>query len=310
MQDLLAVTKRTLNEFVDDDCMTLAASLAYYTVFSLAPLLLIVVAVMGLLMETQAVQERVQAELTGLMGPEAAEQVSTMMQNAAQNTGASTIAGIVGLITLIFAATTAFAQLQAALNRAWEVEPDPKHGGLRNFITKRVMSFGMILGVGFLLLVSLVLSAVLAAMGLWLERMMPGWFSAMMLQVLNQLISLGVITLLFAAIFKILPDAQIEWGHVWPGAFFTAVLFTLGKLGIGLYLGNTGVASAYGAAGSLAVILIWVYYSSIILLLGAEFTQVWVEHKTGRKPPPEPGAQRVERRVVNIVKESQPPEPA
>ena len=189
-------------------------------------------------------------------------------------------------------ASGAFGQLQAALNRAWEVAPDPEQGGLKAFLLKRVFSFGMILSVAFLLLVSLVLSAALSAFGGALAGMLPEGVSATLLQVLNQVVSFAVIAGLFAAIFKVLPDATVAWRDVWVGAAVTAVLFVVGKFVIGYYLGRSNPGEAFGAAGSLAVMFVWIYYSSMILLLGAEFTQAWAEAR-GSGIAPERGAVRV-----------------
>jgi membrane protein len=199
---------------------------------------------------------------------------------------------ILSIAALLFGATGAFGQLQSAINRAWEVMPDPDKGGLKAVLLKRVFSFGMILSIAFLLLVSLVLSALLSAFGTALNQYLPSGLSGPLVQVINQLISLLVITLLFAAIFKVLPDARVAWRDVWVGAAFTAVLFVIGKYLIGLYLGHSNPGEAFGAAGSLAVMFIWVYYSSMILLFGAEFTQVWAK-RHGSGIAPDRGAVRV-----------------
>lgn len=275
--------------------MTMAAALSYYTLFSLPPLLVIVVTIAGYFFGQAAVQGRISQEIGYLIGPGAASAIEVMIRNATERMTGGTIAAWFGIGALVFAATTALAQLQQALNRAWEVAPDPAQGGIRNFVMKRVLSFGMIVGVGFLLLVSLALSAALSAVGDQLSLFLPAWMSARLLQVITFVVSFAVVTFLFAAVLRVLPDAQITWDDVLPGALFTALLFTVGKSLVGFYLGKSDPGSAYGAAGSLAVILVWMYYASAILLLGAEFTQAWVR-TDGREIMPEKGA-------VHIVEE-------
>jgi membrane protein len=270
----------------------MGAALAYYTTFSIAPLLLVVVAVAGLFLGREAVEGKLYEQIQGLVGSGAAEQISTMLRNANQNRSDGILGTVIGLGAILFGATTAFAQLQAALNRAWQVKPNPRLGGIRNFIMKRLLSLGMVLSIGFLLLVSLVMSAALAGFNQWSGSMLPGFLSARLVQALHFLFSFALVTLLFAAIFKVLPDAEIGWRSVWVGAVLTALLFTVGKFLIGVYLGQSGTASTYGAAGSLIVIILWVYYASLIVLMGAEFTQVWAESR-GSFVQPEEGATHV-----------------
>ncbi len=217
--------------------------------------------------------------------PSATEQIRTILQQAHAPGSSAWLPTVLSIIALILGATGAFGQLQAALNRAWEVAPDPQQGGLKAFLLKRVFSFGMILSVAFLLLVSLVLSAALSAFGDALGGMLPEGLSATLLQVLNQVVSFAVIAVLFAAIFKVLPDASVAWRDVWVGAAVTAFLFVVGKFLIGFYLGRSNPGEAFGAAGSLAVMLVWIYYSSMILLFGAEFTQAWAEQRGGGIAP-------------------------
>jgi membrane protein len=290
--DPLEVAKRTYSEFSDDDCTTQGAALAYYTVFSLAPLLLMVISIAGLILGRQTVQQQIQAQVTTLIGSDAAQQIGTMLQHAQSHSG-GWLGAAIGLFTLILGATGTFGSLQDALNRVWHVKPDPHAGGVRLFLTKRLLSFGIIMGLAFLLLVSLALSAILSAVGSVIARYLPKGLSAEFLHSLGFLSSFVVITIILAAIFKILPDARIEWHHVWVGAVLTSILFTVGKELIGLYLGKTAVASAYGAAGSFVVIVVWLYYSSLILLFGAEFTKVWSMRSDGMVKP-EPGAVHVE----------------
>ncbi|MDQ3556447.1 MAG: YihY/virulence factor BrkB family protein [Gemmatimonadota bacterium] len=290
----MGLIRETFREFLDDDCPRMAAALSYYTVFSLPPLLILLLTLAGIFLDPARVQEMLQSQIGGIMGPEGAGEIRTMLESAEQPGNRSGVAALLGIAALLFGATGAFAQLQNSLNAAWKVKPDPNKGGLKNFILKRVLSFGMILGVGFLLLVSLALSALLSAFGDVLAGFVPGGASELVLHAINLGVSLLVITALFAAIFKILPDARIGWRDVGVGALTTALLFVLGKFAIGLYLGRSDPGSAFGAAGSLAIILVWIYYSSMILLLGAEFTHTWAtRHGGGIKP--EKGAVRVEK---------------
>jgi membrane protein len=292
LKDYFSLLKDSGRDFVEDDCSTQAAALSYYTVFSLPPLLLLLLMLVGALVDRRKVEGAIQTQINSLMGSGAAEQIRTILQFAHRPGSGGIIATVVGLVTLLLGAAGAFGQLQAALNRAWEVVPDPQQGGLKAFLIKRVFSFGMVLSVAFLLLVSLVLSAALSGLGDRLGDMLPEGLSSTLLQVLNQVLSFVVITALFAAIFKVLPDATAAWRDVWVGAAVTALLFVLGKYLIGLYLGRSNPGEAFGAAGSLALILVWIYYSSMILLFGAEFTQAWAE-KRGSGVAPEKGAVRV-----------------
>jgi membrane protein len=290
---LVGILKRTVSEFIEDECMRLAASLSYYTVFSLPSLMILILLVAGAVWDPEDVRGGLAAQIDALMGPATAEQLRSIISEAADPGGGGRgLAAVLGIAALIFGATGAFVELQAALNRAWGVEPDPDQGGLRNFIVKRLFSVGMVLSIAFLLLVSLVLSAALAAFGGVFAALLPGDTSEVLLQLLNYGISLVIITLLFAAMFRVLPDAVIQWRDVWVGAFATTVLFLIGKFLIGLYLGQANPGEAYGAAGSLAILLVWIYYSSLILLLGAEFTQVWAEER-GSGVEPQEGAVRV-----------------
>ncbi len=289
---ILDIGKKTWKAFNDDDCMTLGAAMAYYTVFSLAPLLLTVVSLAGLVFGREAVQNQIAGQIQGLIGADAAKQVQTMIANQAGHQSGGIIGTVIGILTLIFGATGAFAALQDALNKAWHVQPDPARGGLKSFLTKRVMSFGMILGVVFLLIASLAVSAALAAMSTWMGGYLPQGFSAGLGQALAFAVSLVVIAALFALILKVLPDGRVTWRDAWVGGGLTSVLFTIGKTALAFYLGKAAPGSVYGAAGSLVVIVLWLYYASLILLFGAEFTKVWAAgHR--RTIQPEPGAVRV-----------------
>ncbi|HWR54201.1 MAG TPA: YihY/virulence factor BrkB family protein [Bryobacteraceae bacterium] len=290
--------KRTFREFVDDDCPTMAAALAYYTVFSLPPLLVIIITTAGFIFGAQTVQSAIQSQASKLIGEGVAQQVYTMVQHAGERPSTGIISTVIGVVLLLVGATGVFGQLQASLNKAWSVMPDPNAGGVWSFLTKRVLSFGMILGVAFLLMVSLSVSAVLSAMGGMLQSYLPG-IGAPVLWALDPTISFLIIAALFAAIFKVLPDAEIRWRDVAVGALLTAALFVIGKFALGFYLGRSDPAGGYGAAGSVVLILLWTYYASMIVLIGAEFTQVWAEeHGAGLRPGP--GAIRVERTQVPV----------
>lgn len=270
--DVVSLVKQTISEWSEDKASRLAAALAYYTVFSIPPLLIIAIAIIGRVLGDDAIaRERIADQASGLFGPSAAEAIQTIIENASEPTG-SFVATIIGIVILLFGASGVFGELQSAMNTIWEVTPRPDRG-IMGTIRDRFFSFTMVLGIGFLLLVSLVISAGLAALDEFLTGLLPE--AVILMQVLNFLISFGVFTLLFALIFKVVPDVKVAWGDVWVGAIVTAVLFTLGKLAIGLYLGNSALSSTYGAAGSLVALLVWVYYSAQILFLGAEFTQVY-----------------------------------
>jgi len=286
----LALLKSSGADFIEDDCPTQAAALSYYTIFSLPPLLLVLLLILGALVNPQDIRGQLEVQMGALMGPTATEQIRTILAQLHQP-GGKALGTVLSIAGLVLGATGAFGQLQAALNRAWEVAPDPR-AGLKGFLVKRLFSFGMILTVAFLLLVSLILSAALSAFGGALGRMLPDGLSATLLQVVNLGVSFVVITALFATIFKVLPDARVAWRDVWVGGTMTALLFVIGKFLIGFYLGRSNPGQAFGAAGSLAVLFVWVYYSSMILLFGAEFTQAWVE-RNGNSIAPERGAVRV-----------------
>ncbi|HSJ57598.1 MAG TPA: YihY/virulence factor BrkB family protein [Anaerolineae bacterium] len=276
--------KETFKEWQEDKASRLAAALSYYTILSLPPILLIVVAAVGLVLGRQGVEDAIVEQASGLIGEEAGELVAEMAAGAFADTGSGILATLLGVGALLFSATGAFVQLQQALNTIWEVTPGPDRG-IMETIKARGLSFGMLLVVAFLLLVSLVISAGLSAAGKYLEGLLPGMLPVA--QVLSLLLSFGVITLLFALIYKYLPDVEIDWSEVWVGAAVTALLFTLGEFLIGLYLGRSSTASAYGAAGALVLLLLWIYYSAQILFFGAEFTQVYARKHGSRLVPAE-----------------------
>jgi membrane protein len=273
-KQLFGLLKDTLSEFNADKAPRLAAALAYYTAFSLAPLLVVVVSVAGLLWNREAVQDELDNQIRSVVGVEAADAIQEMVANADQPQ-VGVLATVIGVGTLVLGALGAFGQLQDALNTVWGVQPKPTPGvsGILSMLRGRLLSFTMVLGIGFLLLVSLALSASLAALGNWIGRITP--MSETILQFINFIVSFVVVLLLFAMIYKILPDVHIRWRHVWVGAAVTSLLFSIGKYLIGFYLGSSSVASSYGAAGSFVVLLLWIYYSAMIFLFGAEFTQVY-----------------------------------
>lgn len=270
MGKYLTLFKETAKEFSEDKAPRLGAALAYYTIFSIGPLLLIAIAMAGIFLGDEAARGQVSNELGKFFGPQMAQSLEQMIE-AAGKPKSGTIATIIGVITLMLGASGLFGQLKDALNTIWNVEPK-KTAGIMGFIKERFLSMAMVLGIGFLLLVTLVFDAVIAALGPMLERLVGG---EAIVHALSLLLSFAVATVMFAAIFRILPDMKIAWHDVWLGAIFTSVLFVLGKWGLGLYLGKAAVGSAYGAAGSLVILLVWVYWSAQILFFGAEFTQVY-----------------------------------
>ncbi len=264
------IVKETANDWLDDDAMTLAAALAYYALLSLAPLLVISVSVAGWFLGPEAAKGRVAGELAAVVGGDAAQGIQAVVASA-EEPKKGVLGAIVGAVTLFIGASGVFGQLQTSLNTIWEVKPRADRGWLGK-VKDRFFSFTMVLGVAFLLLISLVLSSVLSSLGGVMSDALPG--GALLWQVLNFVLSLGVVTLLFALIFKVIPDAKVQWRDVWLGAAVTAVLFTIGKQLLGLYLGKAAVGSSYGAAGSIVALVVWVYYAAQILFVGAEFTQV------------------------------------
>lgn len=274
------LVKQTFAEWNEDKAPRLGAALAYYAIFSLAPLLVIVTGLVGLFYRGDVVGH-LQSQFASLIGTDAAQTLVETVSNAS-TPGGSAIATMIGVVTLLLGASGVFGQLQDAMNTIWEVTPRPGRG-VMGMVKDRFLSFTMVLGTGFLLLVSLMLSATLSAVGDYFVNALPG--GAIFWQVVNFLVSFAVITLLFALIYRVVPDVEIAWSDVWIGAVVTALLFTVGKLLIGLYLGQSSVGSAYGAAGTLLVVLVWIYYSAQILFLGAEFTQVYANKYGSRVVP-------------------------
>ena len=277
------VLKQTVREWSDDKAPRLGAALAYYTIFSIAPLFIIILAIAGLWFDKQSAQEQIFGQVGSLVGEQGAKAIAGMLQ-AADKPHQGIVASALAVVTLLLGATGVFVQLQDALNTIWEVKPKPGRG-IMGFIRQRILSLAMVFGIGFLLLVSLVVSAGLAAAGKWFEGAMPGgeevWHA------INFIVSFAVIAVLFTFMFKYLPDVKIAWRDVWLGGALTALLFTVGKFALGFYLGRSSVSSAYGAAGSLVIVLLWVYYSAQILFFGAEFTQVYANRFGKRLEPAE-----------------------
>ena len=282
IKELPTLFKLSYKGWKEDHASRLAAALAYYTIFSLAPLLIIAIAVAGFLWQQGVVQQAVLNQIGGLVGTQGKIFVAGLLDSA-NHLGQGIFATIIGIITLLFGALGAFNELHNALNIVWDVEEEKVQGlwnSIRKLIIERFLSFAMILVIGFLLLVSLVVSTALTAFGTWVGGLLP--FQDVILQIINLVISILFLTVLFALIFKYLPDAKIAWRDVWVGAFVTALLFSIGKTLIGLYLGGSAVATSFGAAGSLVIILLWIYYSAQILFFGAEFTQVYANRLGSR----------------------------
>jgi len=290
LSNLPNLLKLSYQGWKEDRASRLSAALAYYTVFSLAPLFIVVIAITGLIWQADVVRAQLLVQIQGLVGVEGADFIAEMITSAS-NPGKDIVATIIGLITLLFGALGVFNELHNSLNIIWEIKEEKNEGFLQNLkkiIVDRLLSFTMILGIGFLLLVSLVISAGLSASQEALGNAIP--LSEVFMQIVNLIISVGVITVLFALMFKFLPDADVAWRDVWMGAFMTSIFFSLGKMAIGFYLGNSAATSSFGAAGSLVLILLWLYYSAQILFFGAEFTQVYANNY-GSKILPEDSKQ-------------------
>jgi len=273
LKSIWDMLKATFQGWSEDKASMLAAALAFYTVFSLAPLLVIATAIAGLTFGEEAVRDLIISQVTGLIGSDGAEAIQTMMINAPWP-GKSTAAAAIGFLTLLIGASGAFVQLKDSLNIIWEVKEKPGEG-LLGLIKRYFFSFSMVVSAGFLLLISLLINAILAAFGDYVGGYLIGYEKV--LYIFNPVFSFVVITVLFALIFKAVPDAVVAWEDVWIGAAATSLLFSLGKFLIGIYLGHSAVGSAYGAAGSLVILILWIYYSAQVFLLGAEFTKVYAE---------------------------------
>ena len=292
----------TFKKFSEENCTQSAAAISYYTLFSLPPILVLLIWTVGMFVEPEMVEGRITQEMSTAVGEEGAKQIHTMIEKANKQT-TGPLAMIAGIVALIFGATGALAQFQDALNRIWNVQVDPDRNFLVTFLQKRLFSFALIVILAFLLLTSVVISAILAAFGEQLSEFLPAGTSEFLLHLLSLTSSLSIVALLFAAMFKILPDAKVAWRDVAIGAVVTAVLFVLGKFGLGFYLGKSKVGTVFGAAGSLVLILVWCYYSAMIVFYGATFTFEWAKF-CGRSIMPENGAVTVVNDVTHLKKVS------
>ena len=283
VKTMWSVAQSAMWDWWNDNCMRLSASLAFYTALSLAPLVIIIVGIAGLITERQLVANQLEQQIDLLMGSSSRQLVHTILATTEPQGG--TLAAMIGIVTLVVGATAVFGELQAALNLVWEVKPKPINGVWANlwyWLRQRVFSLAIVLAIAFLLLVSLAVSAVLAVVAHYLQ----GPELTLLSRGLEVAISILVITFLFALLFRYVPDAEIQWRDVWLGGLVSAVLFTVGKVGIGYYIGRASIGSAYGAAGSLIALLVWVYYSSLIVFFGAEFTHAWATRQRAVEPKP------------------------
>jgi len=283
MPALWSFTREVVEEFLAESPLQLAAALSFYTLLSLSPLVLVVVGVTGLVWSAPQVREQLLSQIGQMVGPAGAQTIEMVLSNATER-GKSAVSVLIGIVTLLVGATTVFGQLQAALNQIWKVKARPTRNVVGGLLRTRVLSLGLVVLLGFLLFVSLLMSAALAALHASLSSsgLVPG---SHVWSVLNGIVSFAVITVLVAMVFKVLPDVRIDWSQVWIGAAVTAALFGVGRFLISLYLSRASIASSYGAAGSLVVFLVWVYYSSLIFLFGAEFTRVLARRRGARIVP-------------------------
>jgi membrane protein len=272
-----ALLKDTFSRWSEDEAPRMAAALSYYTAFSMAPLLILAISIAGLVLGREAAQGKIVEQIGGLVGKQSAVAIQDMIQ-AANRPTKGILASVIGIVTLLAGATGVFSELKSALNRIWRTQ---EYGDLKNIIKKNVVFLGMLLVMGFLLTVSLILSAVVAALGKFCGGLIP--IPELLLHIADFVLSLGIITVMFAAIYRFLPNTRIEWRDVWVGAAVTSFLFNVGKLGLGLYLGKSAVASSYGAAGAILILLLWVYYSGLIFYFGAEFTKLYADRYGSRK---------------------------
>lgn len=278
------LVKSAASAWSDDYAPSMGAALSYYTVFSLGPLLLIVISIAGLVFGNEAARGEIFGQLDGLMGADAARGVQGMLESVSEPSK-GIVASVIGVALLLLGATTVFGELQDAMDRIWRAPARDKTGGVMKLLRTRLLSVGMILGIAFLLMVSLVLGAVISALGKWWGSFFGGW--EVLAQVVNLAVGFGLTMAVFAMIYKLMPRVRVEWHDVWIGALVTSLLFTVGKLLIGLYIGKSGVASGFGAAGSLVIVFLWVYYSAQIFLMGAEFTWVYATTFGSMRQQPE-----------------------
>lgn len=292
MAKTLKILKETFWEFYEDDSFTLAAALSYYIIFALPSLFIIIIAIVSVFVDPTAIRGQIVQYTQEYLHPEVADQFQLIFQEARDRSFEWNVATVFGVGALIFAATIAFARLQTALNQIWQVQPKPGQNMIVGFLLKRAFSFVLVIAVALVLMFSLTFSVVLTTFTSFFLDLVPRGITREVALTLDALFSFAMLSLVFAAIFKILPDVRVSWRDVWVGAVATAVLFVIGKYLIGLYLSRSDIATAYGAAGSLAIVLVWFYYSSLLLFLGAEFTQVYARH-SGRRIKPERGAEAV-----------------
>lgn len=272
LKSLVGLFKSAYKGFSDDKVPKLGGSLAYFTLFSLGPMLLVVIFFAGIFLGKQMIEGSLNTQMTQLIGAEAAQQLQQIIKSASTSKG-SGVAALVGIVTLLLGATSVFTEIQDSINTIWRLKLKPKQGMMR-LLKSRLLAFGIIGGIGFLLLVSLIASAFVEGLGENLEKLIPG-IGIRVFYWINQALTLAVASLLFALIFKVLPAARIRWRDVWPGALLTALLFILGRFAISFYISKSDFGNTYGAAGSLVVLLVWIYYSSLILYFGAEFTKAY-----------------------------------
>lgn len=295
IKEILPLFKNSASEFIENNSLRLAAALAFNAIFSIPPLLIIIIRIAGAVFGEEAVSGQLSKQTSEAIGPSAAQEIEVIIQNA-QVSESGGLALWIGIGTLIFASTTFFVTLQKSLNTVWNLKVKPTSGIVR-MAKERVFSFGIILSIALLMLLSFVVSAAVAIMSDYISELLPG-VGVWVIKLIDFIVSVGIITLLFTLIFKYLPDATIRWKDTLVGAFVTALLFTIGKFLISWYIGNSDPGSAYGAAGSIIVILIWIYYSSLIVFYGAEFTQEYAR-KFGQRIHPKPHATFVEEREVH-----------
>lgn len=290
LKDFFVTFKTASLKWWDRDPFKESAVIAYYAIFSLPGLLVVIITVAGYFFGNEAVNGQISGQITSVMGADTAVQVEDIVAKANMSRN-SLLAGIIGIVTILVGATGVFVQFQKSLNAIWDVKVDETKSGILSLLKARLFSFGLIIAIAFILIVSLVVSAALSALSTWITQ----YFSEMvlvLLQIVNFLISLGILAILFALMFKFFPDAAIKWRHVWMGSFVTALLFDIGKFVMGLYFGTADPGSGYGAAGSIILILLWVSYSSMIVFFGAEFTHIYAVRIDGKVPPDKHGAKK------------------
>ena len=288
LRTIWALLEDSVKGYIEDDALSRGAAIAYYTIFSIAPMLVIIIAIVGLIYGPQAAHGAIKGELQGMMGADGAYAIQTMIASAS-NRHSGIVATLLGIGTLLVTASGVFGEMQIALNVIWNVRTKGRSSTVSRLVRARAISLGLVAALGFMLVISLAVSTAVAALGFALQHMLPG--IDLLIQLLNFLVSFAMITVLFAAIYKVLPDQSIEWYDVWVGALTTALLFTIGKTAIGLYIGSSQVASSYGAAGALVIVLLWIYYSAQIFLFGAEFTKAFAKRhgshsEAGARPAP------------------------